>query len=117
MRFVLDEDVDAAVAHRLQSLGHDAWTAVQAGLSSANDDMLTAYADDKRAVLLTHDKEFSARRRKNVVGWHVRLRCVEEEAADLLEQHLDEILPLIRPGRDVWITVSKEGVELSFDWD
>lgn len=116
MRFVLDEDVDIAVMHRLIRLGHDAWTAVQANLSSASDDMLTAYTDDARAVLLTHDREFSSRRRHNVVGWHVQLRCVEEEAADLLEQRLDEILSLIRPGRDVFIAVSKEGLDLSFRW-
>lgn len=103
--------------NRLNQLGHEAWTAQQANLSGSRDDELTAYADDRGAVLLTHDVEFSKRRRRHVVGWHVRLRCVEEEAADLLEKHLDEIVALIRPGRDVFIAVSKAGLELSRRWD
>jgi predicted nuclease of predicted toxin-antitoxin system len=117
MRFLLDEDVDSEVARRLIALGHEAWTAVQAGLSSAGDDTLTAYAHDRKAVLLTHDREFSARRRRNVIGWHVQLRCVEEEAADLLARRLADVLALVRPGDDVFIALSKGGLEMSKRWE
>lgn len=48
--------------------GHDAWTAAQAGLNQEPDDTLTVYAYERDAVLLTHDREFSQRRRKNVVA-------------------------------------------------
>lgn len=37
MRFFTDHDVDAAVSRRLRALGHDAWTAEQAGLRDAAD--------------------------------------------------------------------------------
>ncbi|MGH3834561.1 MAG: DUF5615 family PIN-like protein [Pseudonocardiaceae bacterium] len=36
-----DHDVDARVAARLRKLGHDAWTAADAGLSRVRDDELT----------------------------------------------------------------------------
>jgi hypothetical protein len=55
---VCDHDVDARVAARLRKLGHDAWTAAEAGLNRALDDDLTVYADNQRAVLVSHDSEF-----------------------------------------------------------
>jgi predicted nuclease of predicted toxin-antitoxin system len=76
VRFVLDHNVDAAVAAVLRREGHEAWTAGRAGLSRVSDDELTAYADDRNAALLTHDVEFSERRRKNVIGKHVWIQRI-----------------------------------------
>lgn len=116
MRFVCDHDVDAAVAKALRRLGHQAWTAADAGLSAATDDELTAYADDQGAALLTHDVEFSRRRRRNVVGKHIWLRCVEFEAVELVTDHLDTIVLQLEHHDDVWMRVSADGIELAFDW-
>jgi predicted nuclease of predicted toxin-antitoxin system len=115
-RFVCDHDVDVAVAMMLRKAGHEAWTAADAGLYRAGDDDLTVYADNKDAVLISHDTEFSQRRRRNVIGKHIWLRCSEWDAADLLRQHLPELLPLLRINRDLWIRVSADGLTLSFDW-
>ena len=52
VRFVCDHDVDAAVAATLRRLGHDAWTAANAGLSAVSDDELTVYAHDQSANLI-----------------------------------------------------------------
>ena len=101
MRFVLDHDVDAAVAAVLRRHGHEAWTAAAAGLSRVSDDELTAYADDQKAVLLTHDVEFSKRRRRNVVGKHVWLRCVDLEAEALVARRLSEIVQQLERHDDV----------------
>lgn len=117
MRFFLDQDVDVAVAGVLRRLGHEAWTADDAGLSTAADDELTVYAHDQRAVLLTHDREFSARRRKHVVGWHVQLRCVELDAADLISRYCAELVKLVSVFDDLFLAISKEGLELSHRWD
>ena len=117
MRFVLDQDVDAAVAAVLRREGHEAWTAASAGLSRVTDDELTAYADDQRAALLTHDAAFSKRRRQNVVGQHVWLRCIDLDAADLVAQRLPEIVKLLEHHDHVWIRVSSGGVDLSFSWE
>lgn len=62
-----DHDIDARVAARLRKLSHDAWTADDAGLR-VRDDELTVYSDNQRAVLVSHDSEFSQQRRRNVMG-------------------------------------------------
>jgi predicted nuclease of predicted toxin-antitoxin system len=107
-RFVCDHDVDVAVAMMLRKAGHEAWTAADAGLYRAGDDDLTVYADNKDAVLISHDTEFSQRRR-NVIGKHIWLRCSEWDAADLLCQYLPELLPLLWINRDLWIRISADG--------
>jgi hypothetical protein len=92
------------------------WTADAAGLSEAQDDVLTVYGDDKRAVVITHDVEFSKRRRKNVIGQHLWLRCIEPEATALLRDHLDGVLTILANFDDVFIEVSKQGLQMSHKW-
>jgi predicted nuclease of predicted toxin-antitoxin system len=117
VRFVLDHDVDARVAGLLRSRGHQAWTASDANLYSASDDTLTVYADDRGATLLTHDDEFSKRRRRNVVGRHVQLRCPEPDAVALLTERLDELLPVLNSGPDVFVRLSFRGsMKPFFGW-
>lgn len=117
MRFLCDHDVSAWVATALRRLGHEAWTAHNAGLSTAEDDSLTVYAINHGAVLISHDKEFSGRRSRNVVGRHNVLRCRERDAADLLGQHLDFVLPILEHKPDVWIRLAVDAVpQLSFEW-
>jgi predicted nuclease of predicted toxin-antitoxin system len=50
----------------------------------AGDEDLAVYADEKQAVLLTHDREFSKRRRAWIIAKHIWLKCPELDAADLL---------------------------------
>lgn len=95
--------------------GHDAWTASNAGLSGASDDELTVYADNRSAALLTHDVEFSRRRERSVIGKHVWLRCSEMDAAQLVEQRLDELVAAVSIHKDVWVRLSAEGLTL-FAW-
>lgn len=102
MRFVLDEDVSAVVARMLKEQGHEAWTASQANLSAGGDDDLSAYAHDKRATVLTHDREFSNRRKRNPIGRHVRLACREPDGPAVLERFLDELVQRLEPFNDVY---------------
>lgn len=102
----------------LRKRHHVAWTAANAGLSRAADDDLTVYAQERDAVLVTHDGEFSERRRKNVVGRHIYLKCNEWDAAKILADHLDDILLVLERHRDVWVRLSPEAeVKLSFKWE
>ena len=101
----------------LRKLGHDAWTAAEAGLNTAADDELTVYAMDRQAVLVTHNREFSIRRQRNVIGWHIWLGCAEWEAAGLLGRHIDELVGILESSPDVWIQVSADGYHLSRHWD
>lgn len=104
------------MGRRLRAAGHECWTAYDAGLSAAGDDDLTVYAHDQRAVLVTHDVEFSKRRRRNVIGWHVQMRCREWEAADLLIRHLDYVQEQTTRFQDIWIAISHEGAETAHGW-
>ncbi|MCL1601015.1 MAG: DUF5615 family PIN-like protein [Actinomycetia bacterium] len=93
MRFVLDEDVDAQLLGSfLRQRGHECWSVVEAGLGGADDDAVAIYADDRDAVLITHDADATRRRRKFTFGRHVFLRCHQLEAVELLEIHIDELV-------------------------
>lgn len=109
MRFFCDHDVPADVATTLSALGHDAWTAYQANLSVEDDDELTVYASNQRAVLITHDREFSQRRRQNVIGHHIWLDCAEIDAADILRAVLPEVTPMLEHNDHLWALTGRGG--------
>lgn len=115
MRFFCDHDVPADVAANLRRLGHDAWTAYQANLSD-EDDELTAYASKMNAVLITHDRQFSLRRRRTVIGHHVWLDCPELDAAVILSGALPKVLTIIEHNPDLWIRISASKIDLSYSW-
>jgi predicted nuclease of predicted toxin-antitoxin system len=118
VRFFLDNDVDARVRGALVKRGHQCWTASEANLFRVTDDTLTVYADDREAVLITHDDEFSQRRRRNAVGMHIQLRCQEPDAVDLLMKHLDDLLPILASAHgNIFILVSPSGYQVSRRWD
>jgi predicted nuclease of predicted toxin-antitoxin system len=108
VRFFLDNDVPVSVARMLRQRGHACWTAGDAGLAAeGQDDNLSVYADERDAVLVTMDGEFTLRRRRNPIGRHIRLRCPEPEAAELLASRLQDVLSYLE--RDhVTLIVSKE---------
>jgi len=113
VRFLLDQDVDAAVGQMLRQRGHQCWTAGAAGLARARDDELTVWAGARRAVVVSTDDEFGLRRMRNAVGRHAWLSCADWSASDVLAGHLDEVLAVLASGTDVTVRVSKSGVELA----
>jgi predicted nuclease of predicted toxin-antitoxin system len=116
VRFFLDNDVPVSVATMLRRRGHQCWTAAEAGLAAeGEDDNLTVYAAEHRAVLVTLDRQFIQRRRTNSIEQHLRLRCSEPEAAEVLGTWLSEVLEYLE--RDhVTVTVSRLGVKADSDW-
>jgi predicted nuclease of predicted toxin-antitoxin system len=115
VRFVLDNDVPVSVRAMLLHEGHEAWSAHEAGLAEAEDDDLTIYAARRRSVLVSLDAQFMQRRRANAIGRHVRLRCLEPEAAGVLRGHLKKVLEYLE--RDhVTVTVSRDKVTADSDW-
>ena len=117
MRFVCDQDVDIAVCAVFRRFGHDAWSISETGLFKGKDDDLTCYAADHGAVLVTHDKEFSQRRKRNVVGKHLWLRCPDLEAADLVAARHEEIVTLLQSRVDIWVRVSADRIDTSSAWE
>jgi predicted nuclease of predicted toxin-antitoxin system len=116
VRFLLDHDVDAAVGRMLRRHGHECLTASQVGLAAATDDALTVWASEHRAVVVSTDREFSRRRMQNAIGHHVRLRCLDWEAAAVLEAHLIEVLTRIEARSDLTVRVSVDGLTDSSVW-
>lgn len=116
MRFVLDQDVDANVVGVLVGHGHDAWTVAAAGIPDAADDDISVYAAQKDAVVVTHDEEFSARRRRNPHGRHLQLGCNEWDACDLVHQNADALVDAMTPFADVFVYLSKDGLSSHLKW-
>jgi predicted nuclease of predicted toxin-antitoxin system len=111
VRFLLDQDVDAAVARMLRRHGHECLTASQVGLADAPDDALTVWATEHGAVVVTTDREFSRRRMKNAIGHHVWLRCLDWKADALFDSHLTQVVSRLRARSDLTIRVSVDWVK------
>jgi predicted nuclease of predicted toxin-antitoxin system len=116
VRFVPDQDVDARVVGLLVKNGQEAWTVAAAGIPDAQDDDISVYAAEKNAVVVTHDIEFSARRRRNPHGRHVHLGCSEPDAVELIKGCLAELVAAIEPFTDVFVYVSKDGISSHLKW-
>ena len=108
MRFVLDYDVDIRICQLLSEAGHKCWRAPE-GL--IEDDDVSVYADDRKAVVVSHDREFAYRRQRNTFGQHVRLACEQPEAVAVLGSHLDELVDLLNQHAVGVFVVSRSRVE------
>jgi predicted nuclease of predicted toxin-antitoxin system len=58
MRFLLDQDVYAATARFLISLGHDVIPVAQIGLSRTDDSDLLKIAQEQNRIFVTRDRDF-----------------------------------------------------------
>lgn len=95
MRFLLDNDADYGVARVLRARGHDVVTAPDvglAGIESAEDDALTVYGCERDRVVITHDRAFTTRRKRNTLGLHVRIRVEQPDGPEVMDERLDELL-------------------------
>lgn len=94
----------------LRQHAHKATTVAAAGLATAPDDVVSVFADDRNGVLVTHDRELISRRRENTFGRHIHLVCNEWDAADVLCEHLPDVLQQLTHREAVVLKVSKDGV-------
>jgi len=108
---VLDNDVDARVVGILVKAHHDCWRAADAGHASTLDDEVSVYAHNQGAVLITHDREFTERRKRNTFGKHVRLTCPQPDACEVLRVHLDELVRVLGEHNDIVVEVSSAQVK------
>ena len=91
MRFFLDNDVDAEVASFLTRRRHQCWRAGEAGLADANDELIAIYAEERQAVLISHDRAFAKKRIANTTGQSVWLHCQQVDGVEVLAEHLAEV--------------------------
>jgi predicted nuclease of predicted toxin-antitoxin system len=116
VRFFLDNDVPVSVGRMLGRKGHQWWTASNAGQAEEADDDLTVYADEHDAVLITHDREFTTRRKRTTIGRHIRLDCPAPCAAETLEKHLNKVVELLVGREHVCIEVGHDKVNPVTNW-
>jgi predicted nuclease of predicted toxin-antitoxin system len=90
--FLLDQDIDVAVGKVVRRAGHRCLSAGEIGLATASDEAVSIWADNHKAIVFTHDKEFIKRRRKHTFGRHIQLICNEEDAAEIVGTYLAEIV-------------------------
>jgi predicted nuclease of predicted toxin-antitoxin system len=95
---------------------HECWSASEVGLAAAGDDLLTVWASNHDAAVVSTDKEFGRRRMKNAIGRHVWLRCRDWEARDLLASDLDEVVRRLETRPNLTVQVSEAGIAESADW-
>ena len=100
----------------LRLRGHECWTASAIGLAAASDDALTVWASEHRSAVVSTDREFGRRRMSNAIGHHVWLRCLDWEAADVLDAHLDDVVAKLAARPDLAVRVSKDGLTDSSAW-
>ena len=121
MRFLLDNDVDAAVGRVLRGEGHECWTCSEAGLAgrvAAVDDEVSIYAHDKGAVVVTHDREFSRRRIRRTFGKHLWLRCEQPDAASLVSANAGAVEAALVQHVELVVVLSAGGIEVHAPaWD
>ena len=88
MKFLLDENLSPLHAQTVRSLGYDALSVVEIGLSGADDAMVRAAAIEQERILVTLDADF-ANVIRNPPGEtpgivRIRLHPATEEAIDVL---------------------------------
>ena len=89
MRFLVDACVPASVTRRLTREGHKAWTAQEAHLGDVEDDHLIAYAEDKRAVLVTTNRDCAQLGRRMRSASVIWLRVLEVDAVEAVQRALE----------------------------
>lgn len=105
LSFYLDNDVDVTCAKVIAAAGYRCWSTSQAASQRSSDDEQTVYATDKGAVLITHDREFTNRRKKLPMGHHVRLVCHQMDGPGLLDAALGMIATSLAASPDMVLEV------------
>lgn len=116
MKFYLDHDVDARCRAVLIAAGHVCWSTTQAGREDSEDDDQTIYAQEHRAVIITHDSEFTERRKRNVIWKHIRLHCEQPDGPDLLKRTLPDVLAILERYHDVVIELAPQHFYVHHGW-
>lgn len=99
MNFYLDENVPASVQRVLEARGHSVVWTRDILAPGAPDDVVAAIAEDARATLVSHDKDFKAIAPRIPDGQRtrfrrlsmVRLRCKKPRSAQRIEAVLGYI--------------------------
>ena len=79
-------------------------------MATATDEELSIWADGKKAILITADKEFIDRRREHTFGRHVWLVCDDEDAVEVVRDQLPKVVAELDGKDSVVMRVSRDNV-------
>ena len=94
MRFLLDQDVYAATARHLMSLGHDVLRVSEIGLSRATDEELLEVARSQDRLLVTRDRDFGRIVFLNRQHWAILYLRMLPSTQNVVHAELAEVLRL-----------------------
>jgi predicted nuclease of predicted toxin-antitoxin system len=101
LRFLVDAQLPAALARRIEAFGHVAEHVSDCGLASAPDRDIRTYAVNVGAVIITKDEDFVVRKMLESGPAVVWVRIGNTRRADLLrrlETHFASILNALERG-------------------
>jgi hypothetical protein len=67
-------------------------------------------------VLITHDREFTERRKRHTIGRHVRLCCEQPDGPEVLATWLDDVRPVLKHRPHVVIELRANGYTVHAAW-
>jgi len=95
VRFLVDTQLPAALAHWLRERGHKAEHVLEVNLAQSKDTPILRYAQEPQAVIVTKDEDFAEWVRRGRPGPPVAwLRIGNSSKRDLLDW-LEPILPVL----------------------
>lgn len=104
MKFLLDQDVYAATAAYLRSLGHDVMRASDIGLATASDETLLRAAHEMDRIFVTRDRDFGSLVFVHSAGTGVIYLRVLPSRQDEVHNQLNRVL----------LTYSEAGLKSAF---
>ena len=99
MKFLADEGIDQQIVYRLRQVGHTVWYVAEMERGISDDEVLSL-ANQKKAILLTTDKDFGELifRQKRIATGVILLRLAGlsaeskgEAILSVIEKHSEEI--------------------------
>lgn len=94
MRFLVDNQLPAALAAWLRERGHDAEHVLDVGLAQAKDTPVWRQAHERGAVVITKDEDFAERVRRGRPGPQVVWLRLGNSTKRELFAWLDPLLPI-----------------------
>lgn len=117
LRFVLDHNIDVAAAKVLRDRGWWAHTLNELGNFDVSDETVAIVAHERDAVAVTADVEFTAWRRRRLVGKHVFMRCPDHEVAEVIDRHIDDAVGALEHNAHILVRISRDNVTMYYAWD
>ena len=114
LRFVLDHDVDAAALRVLRDRGWWAHSLSELGSYDVADETVAIIADERDAVAVTVDVEFSTWRRRQLIGRHLHLRCVDPEVVPVLERRIDDVASALARNDNLFVVLSQSRSDIEY---